>query len=453
MKRTTIMLCAVAALALPAIALGQNTATPAANTALTLYNQGAAVVGQSRQAYLDAGRQVLSWPGMPQQIVADSLWLAGDGVILNAATVSGQPDTDPLGLLQQRIGLPVTLLPTDDDKEPRQATLVGISDTRAVVRIDDRLQLIDMDRGEWRIAWPAPQGRSSPTALQLTITAEQAGMQSLTLAYQRPAVNWHASYTGRYDAEQGTLKLQALAVISNASGSPIEAGQVALVAGDVARTSEPQPRPMMMVRAAVADMAMAAEKTAGGGYYRYELEGGINLDAGATQLLPLMQAQTLQVEQTYRIEGQWHRFGTAQRTHATIRLQFENSSGQPLPAGPVRIYGQAPAMLLGEDQIGNIPAGAPVTLTLGQAFDITAERHLLKASREDDTHSRMIEITVFNARDKAATATLVEHLPEGAEITSESIKHERKTARKAVWTVTVPAGGETALTYSIRWKQ
>lgn len=445
MRGCALFLAAV--LLAPAVVLaanGQgNAETQTADTAITLYNQGPAVVWQTRELSLNSGIQTLVWPSTPTQLLPESLWLAGDGVMLEAATVNGAASNNPTAMLAARVGQSVTLLPADGGK-PRQATLMSVAGSTAVVRVDDRFELIDSNSA-LRIAWPA----ESSTGLQLTVHADNAGRQPVTLAYQRGGITWHASYTGRYAAKEGTLTLQSLAVIENTSGDPARADHLALIAGDVARTAGGAPRPMLMARAATVESFAAPQQA--DGYYRYTLDTPLDLESGATRIVALMGAQVLDSEREYRIENVWYTGDTIQRDHAKIRLSFKNSTGVPLPAGPVRVYGQSQAMLLGEDHIGNTPVGAPVALTLGQAFDITAARGVVKSSRQGDKHRQTVEITLHNARREAVTVTVVEHPPKGAEIVSESAEHESKTASKAIWEVGVPGKGETTLTYTAAW--
>jgi hypothetical protein len=341
------------------------------------------------------------------------------------------------------VGQSVTLIPADGGK-PRQATLVSVAGSTAVVRVNERFELIDSNSA-LRIAWPA----ESDAGLQLTVHADKAGRQPVTLAYQRDGITWHASYTGRYGAKAGTLTLQSLAVIENTSGDPAQADHLALIAGDVARAKGGAPRPMLMARAATAESFAAPQQA--GGYYRYTLDTPLDLESGATRVMALMGARVLDSKREYRIENAWYTGDSIQRDHAKIRLSFKNSTGLPLPAGPVRVYGQSKAMLLGEDHIGNTPIGAPVTLTLGQAFDITAEHRVVKSSGKGDKHRQTVEITLYNARRGAVTVTVVEHLPKDAEIVSESAGHESKTAGKAIWEVGVPGEEKTTLTYTVTW--
>lgn len=444
--RTTMMLVATAlATMAPGLVWAQDNDSSAVDTALTLYNQGPAVVQQTRRLQLQQGRQTIVWPSASTRLVAQSLWLAGDGVRLVEALVPAG-EVGPQAMLARREGRSVTLVSSDGETR-REATLVSVSGSNVIVRVDDRLEYLDGEH--WRITWPATH---TDGALQLSVQAQASGEQPLTLTYQRGKVNWQASYTGQYDAEQGRLTLQSLAVVHNGANAPVQADQVALVAGNVNRTAGPNaPQPYMMARAASAKAVSGPQQA--GGYYRYELAQPLALPAGATRVLALMDAQSVAVSREYRIEGSWYRGSADQRTHATIRLTFDNTTGKPLPAGPVRIYGHGQAMLLGADKIGNIPVGAPVTLRLGQAFDVTARRRVTASSESGKTHKRSMQITVYNARDEATRVTLAEALPQGARIVSESDEHVRKSARQALWKLQVPADGKTQLSYTVQWPQ
>lgn len=434
------------ALIWPLAALAGSGSTGGTQTALTIYNQGPAVVWQTRELSLSQGQQTIGWPGTSPSLVAESLWLASDGVSLVSATVPGA-QASPSAMLARRIGQTVTLISTESDRT-RQATLVSVAGNTVVVRAGDQLVKIDA-YSNWHFAWPAP---AYPTGLKLTVDAGTGGEQPVTLAYQRSGVTWHASYTGRFDAQAGTLRLQSLAVIKNTSNAPVTADQVALVAGDVARTSS-APRPRVYMKAAAMGRESSAEPERAGSYYRYTLGQPVDLRPGATQVLALMPAQTLEVERNYVVEGAWYRGASGQRSHATIKLKLENTTGKPLPAGPVRVYGEGQAMLLGEDRIGNVPEGAPVTLVLGEAFDVTAERRITQSNERGDVRKQTVEVTVYNAREEAVTVTLIEHLPDDAEIISASAQHGSRTANQVVWHLQVSAQGKTVLTYSYRWSE
>src|SRR5699024_4859772 len=211
--------------------------------------------------------------------------------------------------------------------------------------------------------------------------------------------------------------------------------------------------PQQRMMAAVATESAAPQAEAAGGYYRYRLDQPLDLAAGDTRLMALISAQTIDVKREYRVEGGWYRTPAGQRTHARMQLTFDNTTGQPLPAGPIRVYDRQTAMLLGEDRLGNMPDNAPVQLALGRAFDITAERRITHSSKQEDERRRSLQITLYNARDGEVTVTLAERLPEGAAIVEASEQHTKRDATEAEWRLAVPAHGKTTLSYSIRWQQ
>ena len=435
---------------LGAPAFAQNATDDRAVDAMAIYNRGAAVIQTTREVDLKAGAQRIGWP-INGRLRADTLWLEGDDIRLTGLSARANDDSGA-GLLAARIGQPVTLLRDDEagQAQTREATLVGLSGDTALVRVDDRIERLTPN-SPWRLAWPA--GSNAPGGLQLDIDADSAGRQPLTATYQIDGPSWQASYTGRFDADAGELSLQSLAVIDNSGGSDLNAKQAWLVAGDVARANGRGPQPMMMARSE-AKMSDSAPEAAGD-TYRYALDGALEVPAGATRAVAMMTPVTLDAERRYRFENSFHALGRdGARDHAAVQLQFENTADRPLPAGVIRIYdGNRSATLMGEDAIGDTPENAPVTLSLGTAFDITGERRMIEDTRtEGDQRQRSVEITLYNASERDVTVDVAEHLPQEAEIVSSSTEpRDDSAANMATWHVDVPAGGETTLRYSARW--
>jgi hypothetical protein len=140
-----------------------------------------------------------------------------------------------------------------------------------------------------------------------------------------------------------------------------------------------------------------------------------------------------------------------------IRLNFENANapglGAPLPQGVVRVYARGAdgaLALVGEDRMAATAAGKPVTLTLGQAFDVTAERRQTSASRPcQGSFEAAEEIVLRNAKKTPVTVTVVELLSGDWRILEESDAHEAADAGAARWHLEVPALGERKLAYRV----
>ncbi|WP_348764859.1 DUF4139 domain-containing protein [uncultured Salinisphaera sp.] len=424
--------------------------------AMALYNRGAAVVQNTRDIELEAGGQTVGWP-LAGRLRADTVWLEGEGVRLTGLSTDAG-DNDGQGLLASRIGQSVTLLRDNDagDARSREATLVGINGDTLLVRIDDRIERLTGD-SPWRVAWPADTDNGD--RLQLDLDADKAGKQALTAIYQIDGPSWQASYTGRFDAKAGQLELASMAVIDNSGGARLAADKAWLVAGDVARSGGNAPAPMMMARSE-AKQSDAGAPEASGDSYRYALDNGLDVAAGGTRAVSIMAPQTFEAERSYRVENSLYSVSRdGERSHAQIRLAFENTADVPLPAGVVRIYDSAgSAQLMGENRIDDTPKKAPVTLTLGTAFDLTSERRLVEDRKTGEKNTgeneqrRTIEIKLYNASADTATVNVIEHLPQGASVESaEPETMDEAPANTAQWQIDVPANGDKTLRYTATW--
>jgi hypothetical protein len=115
----------------------------------------------------------------------------------------------------------------------------------------------------------------------------------------------------------------------------------------------------------------------------------------------------------------------------------------------VRVH--ADGIFRGEQRIPDTPLGTELTLDLGDAFDVTASATQTGYRRlGEDTYRLSREIVIENARERVVTVRVVGRFPRDWRILEESHQHLRESARRPVWAVEVPAGGEAALSYSVR---
>ncbi|MES1954278.1 DUF4139 domain-containing protein [Salinisphaera hydrothermalis] len=416
--------------------------------AIALYSRGAAVVQDSRTMSLDAGEQTLSWPviGTPQP---DTLWLSGSGINLAgfdlAPSASGSG-----GPLSSRVGQSVSL--DSPGGNTRQGTLVATDGDTAYVRVDGRIERITA-ASPVQISWSVTSKNGDEGTghdVTLHVDAAKAGKQRLTATYQTSAPKWQASYTGSFDPKTGKLRLISQAVIDNTGHDAINAKRAWLVAGDTSRADNGAPRPMMMAKMASSESSGAGAPQAVGDVYRYPLADGLHIEAGAVQSVALMKPISVDATRDYRFENYALNDTGKSRQHARVSLAFDNDTGQPLPAGAVRIYdaGHA-AQLMGGTQIDDTPAGAPVRLALGSAFDITGTHRVTKrSSDESGATTTQVRIELFNAGNKSRQVTIAEHLPANAQLADDVPKPSGGSADEPEWQVSVPATGHKTFSYT-----
>ena len=435
--------------------------------ALTIYEQNLALVEDRRMVKLSQGLNRLA-------IVAVSAQLNPDSVLV------AQPTGEPLHLIEQRyvrdlltpdamlaasVGHEVRIAirdPRTGEDRIEQATVLSAAQG-VVLKTGDRIETTLP--GRLVFASVPPDLREKPT-LVLNLDSPTGGTLPLELSYLTSGLEWSANYIAELDADETKLALAGRASVANASGASYPKARITLVAGTLHRVSQavplgsmaPRPVPMMARAAAPAALPTAEALSE---FYRFAIAREISLGDRETVQLALLEAPSVPVQKEYRLEDA----APVMRTEAgeptplkiQVRLSFENEKsaglGSPLPSGDVRIYRRSAdgtLAFLGEDDIDATAAGRPVRLTLGEAFDVTAERRQTSAARPSDkSYEASEEITLRNAKDTSVTVTLLESLPGDWRILEESDPHEKASASTARWKLEIPAKGERKLSYRV----
>ena len=214
----------------------------------------------------------------------------------------------------------------------------------------------------------------------------------------------------------------------------------------------------------------APSVSASGENHRYTLPGTGDLPDGSLQRLPLIKAAAdVPCERrlvAVRNDGDWmperpmiHReLGGDGEVPVRSRLVFKNDRpaglGVPLPAGRLRAFDGTE--LLGEADLGHTAAGRELDLDLGGAFDVTAERRTVdfQLDRSGRTMTETVEWTLRNAKPAEATVRLGDRLPRWTDwqLAEGGERFRKKDAQRIEADVRLPAGGETVLRYTVRYR-
>jgi hypothetical protein len=129
----------------------------------------------------------------------------------------------------------------------------------------------------------------------------------------------------------------------------------------------------------------------------------------------------------------------------------------PLPAGKVRLYkrdGDDSQEFVGEDRLDHTPKDEKVRLSVGDAFDVAAER-IAADSKTLSSRSRQetVRVTFRNHKEQDIEVVAEEKIWGDWEIVKSSFKFEKKDAHTAEFKVPVKKDGEAVLeyTYTARW--
>ena len=174
----------------------------------------------------------------------------------------------------------------------------------------------------------------------------------------------------------------------------------------------------------------------------------------------------MNIQKEYLFNNQLRPYSEAENIKPNINIHFknikENKLGIALPKGVIRLYQKdqkGNLIFLGEDRINHTGNLEEVSLNMGTAFDISANAKLIKNKEKKEPigqnrirtiSEKTYEITLKNGTKSPVTVNIREDFGNNAKMIEESLKSDKKTANRFDWSVSIPAEGESKLTYTIK---
>lgn len=433
--------------------------------AVTVYGNGVALIAEGRRVDLPAGAASVAFEDVSPRLIPGS----ADLQVPRARVVEQAYAFDtltPEALLEHSVGRTVKVIRTHPTTGAESATPARVLSAAGgpVLETDGRIET----GIPGRLAFDGiPPGLRARPALIARLDADGAGERAADLRYLTEGLTWQADYTATLHegADGARLDVTAWATVRNDGPVSFEGAALSLVAGSVNRvsTAEPQPQPRMEM-AALAQSApgpAGAEREGLGDLHLYRVPGTADLLRGRVSQFRLLDLPDMVVARTHLLRGQPRLyFGPVPhepdgREHPDVVYRFTAPDDTPLPAGVLRLYGADKAgnpRFLGEDRVAPTPSGRDVDITVGQAFDVTADRTQTgyrKLGPPEDAVDVSVEIVLGNAGDRAVTVVVREPIPGDWRIV-EASGPARREGGAAVWDVAVPPGGAETLRYTVR---
>jgi len=458
-------LSAVAVLALLGVAPGGL----CGQTSLSIYSDGRVVVRRTLPRALQKGGNLFTvqFDGLDPA----TLFSPDTAVTVTGATVrypSSQNDAlaravgQTLSFARERMGGADTIRATVVRVDPPQYKLG-----------DGRLLLSQPGQP----LFPAELVRSS-TEAALALDASR-NRPTTQLAYVAQGVTWEATYQAIIGASGAQATIGGAATVTS-QALRTDSADIQLVAGTINRArAAKQPQFMMegvdMAAARVAQAPMPTEQAVGETHV-YSLPARLALEPGVPVTTALFPRATTAVTQEFVVPGvlPWRGWmgqtgNDANQVPVQVWYTFKRGRGtpfgdRPLPGGTVSLY-QADAdgrvQLVGEASIDHTPAGKDVRVQSGDAFDVTAERiqtdytqePIPPARRGLPTRQRVTasyRVTITNAKADAVTVDVRESHFGTWRVTESSVPPEKLSSTESRFRLSVPAGGQAVLTYTVQ---
>ena len=433
---------------------------------------GYAVVRDRRQFDLKPGMQTLQARDVARWLDPAALSVRatepGDGVEILAQRFEDEPLSLD-ALVQNHFGHAVEIVSgTGANTITTSGTLLSNVGGLSVQLADGRVATVTEST---RVTFPdLPKGLSATPSLRWDVSAKKAASQVFEIVYPTQGLGWRAEYNA-WLAPGADCKAEftAWAQIANRSGTNFADARLKLVAGEPHRVQPMvRPRPMMAGKAMAPRAAMAVEAGNAGDYHEYALDVPVDLGGGLLRIA-LFPETTLPCQRQYLFEGTALRANTGmapitersygQGEHEPVRSTLALHVDRALPAGRIRVIenaGDGAPEFVGEDQLGHTPRNEPITVNLGDAFDMRGERAQTDFQTDKDKRSleETFAIRLVNRGTHAQNVTVREHLYRWTQwnIVQNSTKYEKRNADTIDFKVDVPANGEVKIAYTVQYQ-
>ena len=440
-------------------------------TSLSIYRDGRVVVRQSLPQALQRGRNALTLK--LEGLDAATLFSPDTSVAVASATVrypSGQGDA-----LGNAVGQTLSFVRAKGDTI--RATVIRANPLQ--LRLTDGRLLLE-NPGESLIGeplFPAEVVRTSPEAL-VVLEASRARPRT-ELAYVTQGATWEALY--QVILIGARCQVSGTATVTS-QGFRADSADVQLVAGAIQRVRQSDAKwltrgamTVQLGRVSNVEEASVTTEDAVGETHVYQLPGRLSIEPGVPVVTALFPRSSTAVTQELIVPGVLPWRGWLGQNPEPNRLPVQvwytlkrarNTpfGDRPLPAGTVQLYqadSSGRVQLIGEAANDHTAPGRDVRVQSGDAFDVSAERvqtdfnqETLPAPRRGLPNRQRVtaayRVTITNAKAESVAVDVRESRYGVWKIVESSIPPEKLSASEMRFRLTVPAGGEATLTYTVQ---
>ena len=452
----------------PSLPEGVTSLQDQTGVAVTAYNNGLALVRDTRRVAAPSGESLLRFKDVAQQIRPETVGLRSKSHPGSIAVLEQNFEYDlmsPNKLMEKYVGHDVKLV--NQDKR------IGFTEVGATLLSNNNGPIYKVGEKIY-LGYPGkvvvpeiPNNLVAEPSLVWTIS-NTAPDQTLELTYLTGGVSWSADYVLKLSKDSDQMDVTSWVTLNNQSGASYREAQLKLVAGEVnlapTATGYDINGDGVALGVMLERVAEKPKEESFGEYHLYTVPRNTTIKDNQSKQILLLEAGGVKCAKKYEYRGEESYYSQqmepGEEEHVPVYLAFENREknqlGLPLPGGTMRIYqADSDGMLqfVGEDNVKHTPKDEKVTLRMGDAFDVVATR-VQKEYRQvaDNVHESVFEITVRNHKDTDVVVDVVEPMPGDWRVLEKSQSFEKRDARTAVFSLSAPKNGEARVTYRVQVK-
>ncbi|MCB1194545.1 DUF4139 domain-containing protein [bacterium] len=436
---------------------------------LTVYNSNLALVKDTRSVDIQPDVSCIQFMDVASQIIPTSVHVKSltEPSALTVLEQNYEFDLmSPQKLMDKYVGKEVKLIfKSEIDGREEERTAILLSNNQSpVYKIDNEIHL----GFPGRVILPKiPDNLLAQPTLVWMVKNSGSENHAVEVSYLTGGVSWKCDYVLVISLDEKMMDLTSWISIDNRSGTTYNEANVQLVAGDVMRVQPPMVNDerMYMMEAAAAPRQKQFSEETFFEYHLYTLDRQSTIKDNQIKQITLFETTGVPLKKVYKMFGQRYYYtssygNSSNEVPVEVVIEFsntkENSLGIPLPKGVIRTYkadSRGCIQFTGENTINHTPKDETVSLKIGDAFDIKAERKQLDYRKiRADLHQVQWEITVKNHKDEDITLIAEESLPGDWKIIETSAEYEKVEANIIHFSIPVKANGEAQVVYTVQIK-
>jgi len=439
--------------------------------AVTVYNSNIALVRDVRQLQLPSGTFRLKFMDIAATVNPATVHFRSLTEPEKVSVLEQNYEYDllePNKLLNKYVGKELTLVRTYMDngttKHEEIKAILLANNNGPVWKIGN-----DIVTGAYGESYRFPEVPANlydrPTLL-MSLENTGSRKQTIETSYLANSLSWNADYVLTVARDDKSADLDGWVTLINNSGTAFHNAKLQLVAGDLNRVANA--RDVTRLETFAKAQAVAApsqfQQENFSEYHLYSLGRRTSVEDKETKQISLLEGSNVPVEKLFVVNGQNFYYRNAQNPGSPLKdpvqvfYKFKNEEkaglGIPLPGGNLRVYqkdSKGGLLFIGEDHIDHTPKDEFVTVKIGNAFDVVAERKQTDFKKiADRVYEMEFAITLRNHKDAPINVQVNEPIGGDWEILSSTYPATKTAAFAAQFNVPVKPNGESVLTYRIR---
>jgi len=432
---------------------------------VVVYNNNIGLIKDTRKIILPSGEGELRFMGVASQIMPVTVHVKSLNYPKDFSVVEQNYEYDLINadkLLDKYVGKKVKIIVWNkyqDRKETVEAILLS-NNNGQIYKINNE---IFIDHPGIKVLPEIPEDLIARPTLTWLYDNKSTKEHNLEVSYLTNNISWKADYVVVLNKEDTSANISGWVTLDNKTGATYRNARLKLIAGDVHRVTEMRRDKAVMMSRMESSAVPQFEEKSFFEYHIYDLQRKTTVKDKQTKQVSLLEATGAKIQKELLVEGSQGIFTRLYRNRnpkqpVNVYIKFvnteDNNLGIPIPEGVMRLYkkdDEGSLLFIGEDRVEHTPVDEEISLKIGEAFDVVAER--IQTDYKQITsklHESEWEITLKNHKKEDVVVSIIEPLHGNWSVIKNSHPFIKKDAFTIKFDVNVPKDGEVKVKYRLR---